>query len=111
MSALAHANTALQIDPASQKSLVLLEKLDDIQHHAIAQQATLSLVENPRWDLVEDELFIADVDRMTRVSAALVPGHDVDTLGQNIDDLTFAFVTPLAAYDDLAAAWTLGFGH
>ena len=60
---------------------------------------------------MEHELFIADVDRVARVRATLVTGNDIDVLCQNIDDLALPFVTPLAAYNDRAAAWTLGFGH
>ena len=32
--------------------------------------------------------------------AALIAGHNVETLGEQIDDLAFAFIAPLGAYDD-----------
>jgi hypothetical protein len=39
------------------------------------------------------------------VVPALIAGDDVETLGEQIDDLAFAFIAPLGAYDDY------DFGH
>ena len=64
-----------------------------------ADDADAAGVEDPRRDVVELEgLAVAD-DRMTGVRPALVPADDVGVLGEQVDDLALAFVTPLRADD------------
>jgi hypothetical protein len=54
----AHADPALQLDPPGQERVGLVEELEDVQDHAVPEEATLSGVEDPRRDLVEDELLL-----------------------------------------------------
>jgi hypothetical protein len=100
LSAPADSHAALEYDASLQKSIVLLEELPDVEHDAVAQEATLALVEYPGRDLMEDELGVTDVDRVSSVRAALITSYDVDVFGQHIDDLPLAFITPLAPDDD-----------
>jgi hypothetical protein len=60
---------------------------------------------------MQNELVVADVNRVTGIRATLVASHDVRFLGQNIDDLALALVTPLAADHHQAAAIYTTFGH
>jgi len=49
---------------------------------------------------MKDDLFFADDDCMAGVVASLVPGDDIETLAQDIDDLSLPLVTPLGAYNN-----------
>ena len=46
---------------------------------------------------------LADVNGVARIRSALVSGHDIDVLGEHVDDLPLPFVAPLTADDDGAA--------
>ena len=54
---------------------------------------------------MEHKRSVADLYGVTGVVPPLIPGHDVEMLGEEIDDLAFAFIAPLGAdyHDD--------FGH
>ncbi len=53
---------------------------------------------------MEDRLFLTDDKRVTGVVPALETDHYLRPLGQKIDDLPLAFVTPLGTDDDYAPA-------
>ena len=46
---------------------------------------------------MQDEFFLADLDRVTGVVAALRADDDVGLLGEDVDDLSFSFIAPLGA--------------
>ena len=58
------------------------------------------VVENARGDELEGVLLRADDDRVPRIVSTLVSSHDVMLTGEKIDDLRFAFITPLGSDDD-----------
>ena len=93
----------LHVDAPLHQGVVLLEELEQVQHHAVAEQAALFRVKNPRGNLVQDELPLAHVDSVAGVGPALVACDDVGVLGQDVHDLPFPLVTPLAPDDDAAA--------
>src|SRR4029077_16916614 len=70
------------------------------QHHAVAYEAAHLLAQYPRRDQRQDGLLAADDQRVTGVVAALKACHGDGTLGQEVYDLAFAFITPLGADDD-----------
>ncbi len=49
---------------------------------------------------MENDLCIADNDRVTRVGSSLVPRNDIDTLAEKIDYFSLPFVAPLCTNDD-----------
>jgi len=49
---------------------------------------------------MKDELRLADVNCVTGIRPALVASDDVDTLRQDIDNLPFPLISPLATDDD-----------
>jgi hypothetical protein len=53
---------------------------------------------------LQDELLAVDDDRVPCVMSASVPSHDGEIFGEDIDDLAFAFVTPLGADDDRSSS-------
>ena len=101
---LAHADPATEVDAPLSQRLVFLEELEHVENHAVAQETALAGMNNPRWDLVEDELLLAHVDGVSSVRAALVTGDQVHVLCKHVDNLSLALVAPLTADDDRALA-------
>jgi hypothetical protein len=48
---------------------------------------------------MEHEGPVADLDGVSGVVSALIANHNVEPLGEQIDNLAFTFVAPLGAYD------------
>ncbi len=91
--------------PCAVKSIGLFKEGFRIDHHAVAEHAGLAAMNDSRRQQMQHERLVADLHGVAGVVSALIARHDVEVLGQKIDDLAFAFVTPLGAddYDD--------FGH
>ena len=85
------------VDPESRQLLDLGEQRLRIDDHAVADDAHDALVQDARRNEVQDELLAADIHRVPRVVAALIASDDREMRGHQIDDLAFAFVTPLRA--------------
>ena len=49
---------------------------------------------------MQHKLFVADLNRVPGVVSALIANNNVEMLGEEIDDLAFAFITPLGADDN-----------
>ena len=58
----------------------------------------LLLAQDAGGDQVQDIFLALDMDGMAGVVAALGADDDVRLLGQNINDLAFAFIAPLGAH-------------
>ena len=56
-----------------------------------------------RW---RTKLSLAHADGVAGVVAAVVAGHDLDLLREQVDDLALAFVAPLGADDRRCSAWS-----
>jgi hypothetical protein len=48
---------------------------------------------------MEDEFFFLQNDRVTGITPSLISNDHVRILGQQINDLPFAFISPLGSYD------------
>ena len=71
-----------------------------IDHQAVADDGLLAGPQNAARDQLEDEFLFADEDRVAGVVAALIARHDIEALGEEIDNLPLALVSPLGAQDD-----------
>jgi hypothetical protein len=61
-------------------------------------------MEYSAWDLVQHERVVPDVNGVSGVRSSLIANHPIGPLGQNVDELSLAFVPPLRAdHDDRAA--------
>src|SRR5262245_24698633 len=76
------------------------EKRLGIQDYTRANEANLAVMQDSRWDQMQDELLALDNHGVTRIVPALVSRNDVELFSQQIDDLSFAFIAPLGAYND-----------
>src|SRR4029453_4646035 len=86
-------------DPGRLELVQLPDEHLGVDHAPRAENALLA-VQDPRRHVVELVLLAARDDRVPRVRPALVAADEVRVLGQQVDDLAFALVTPLRAYDD-----------
>ena len=71
-----------------------------VDDDAITDDALAAGAENAARDEVQDKFSAVDDDGVAGVVAASVAGDDLVALGQDIDDLAFAFIAPLGAKDD-----------
>jgi hypothetical protein len=49
---------------------------------------------------MEDKRIPRVDDRMTRIRSTLIPYDHIGILGEDVDDLSFSFIAPLATDDD-----------
>ena len=70
------------------------------EHHAVADEAFHALAQDAGGDQVQDGLFVADDQGVAGVVPALEAHHRGGVLGEQIDDLALALVTPLGAQND-----------
>ena len=81
------------------ESVDFLEQDSRIDHNAVADDADLPGVKCAGGNQVKNGLLAVHHESMTGVIPALEADDDVGVLGEEIDDLTFAFVAPLGADD------------
>jgi hypothetical protein len=95
--ALAHVQPPLDVDAVAHQLVDLVEQRVRVEHDAVADGAPHAGVQDPARDLVQHERPLADVDRVPRVRAALVPHHPVGALGEHVHQLPLPLVAPLGA--------------
>ena len=85
--------------PRAQLRDLLLEgpRVDD---HPVAHHAEDAGVKDPGRDQMEDEPLLPDEDRVAGVVAAVVTGHHLHLVREEVDDLPLPLVAPLGADDD-----------
>ena len=103
--AIADVQPALDVDPVRDQLVDLREQRLDVEHHSVADRAPHAGVQNSARDLVEHERLVADVHGVAGVGAALVANDPVRALGEDINELALAFVSPLRADDDDGACF------
>ena len=74
-----------------------------IDHHAVADHSLTPGRRMPLGNQLQNELLLADEDRVPGVVAALIARHNIEALGKQIDDFAFALVAPLRAQNDYVA--------
>ena len=87
-------------DAATAQRRDLLLEGPGVDDHPVAHHAQDARVEDPGRDQVEDEALLAHQDRVAGVVAAVVTGHDLHLVGEQVHDLSLPFVAPLGAGDD-----------
>ena len=87
------------VDPALGELVELAEEGLGLEHDAVADDAGDAAVQDARRNLAQDEVRVADDDRMAGVGAALVAHDQVGPLGEDVDELALALVPPLRPDD------------
>ncbi len=68
-----------------------------VDHHAVADQASLRRVEDPGGNEMKDMLLVIDDKRVTGVVSSLEAHHAVSLFGEQVNNLAFSFISPLGA--------------
>src|SRR5205823_5470823 len=87
-------------DPEFAEEFNLLDEAHRIDHHSIPDDTNLAFAQNARRNKVQDVFLLSDVDGVTGVVPALRAHDDIRIVREDIDDLAFAFIAPLGAYQD-----------
>src|ERR1035437_9883039 len=66
-----------------------------VDDQSIADHGLLPGTQDAARDQFEDELLVADENRMARIVPALIARHNIEAFREEIDDLAFALVAPL----------------
>ena len=91
--------------PVRAQRVDFLHEGEGIEHHAVADHAAAALAQHAAGNQLQDELLAVDGDRVSGIVAAGIARHDLEALGENVNDLAFAFVAPLGADDNRCLAW------
>ena len=74
-----------------------LEEGDGVQDDAVADDRPAAGAQNAAGNQLQDELLVADDDRVTGIVPARIARNGAEALAQYVHDLTFALVAPLSA--------------
>ena len=89
--------TPLRLHARGAHGLDLLDEVERVHHHAVADDARLALVQDAARDEAQHALLALRDHGVAGVRAALVAHHDVRLVRQDVDDFSFAFISPLGA--------------
>ena len=87
------------IDAAVVELIELGKEVLRLQHDAVADHTGDALVQDAGRYLPEDELAVTDDDGVASVGPALIADHKIRPLGQHIDELPLALISPLCPND------------
>ena len=100
MSAIADEQAAIDLDTCFAQSGNFFEERHGIKHYAVADDTAAARTQHSARHQLENELLAVDDDSVAGVVSACISRHDRKILGEHIDNLAFALVAPLRAYDD-----------
>ena len=95
MSAFADPHVVGTIHAAFGQAIDLVQHCRWIDDHTGRDEILNMLVQNPAGDVVQFVSFIASDHGVSRVRTALVADDHVELGGQQVDELSFCFVSPL----------------
>src|SRR6266550_6284576 len=100
-------------DTLFHEAISLFKKCFRVNDHAVAEHARLALVHNTGRQQVKHERPLTDLHRMPGVVSTLITSDDLKSLGKEINDLPFAFITPLGSdhrddfWHDVSSQWSV----
>ncbi len=100
LAAIADAELVCDVDSGFGQLADLFEQGERVDHEPVADDGDFAGVQNTAGDQAKDEFPVADLYGVAGVVAALKPNDVVVSAGEQIDELSFAFVAPLCAEDD-----------
>src|SRR5215470_17324981 len=98
--AIADAKLAANVEARGLQRLHFFQQRGQIHHHAVADDGQHPRPQDAAGNKLQDELFLANEDGMAGIMAALISRDNVEALGEQIHNFTFALVAPLRAKDD-----------
>jgi len=83
------------VDPGFVEFVQFFAQGNRVDHNTVADDVLQPRAKNARRHRMEHELFTVENKRMPGVGASLEAGDDVVLGGKNVNNLSFAFVSPL----------------
>src|SRR5262249_11930816 len=96
----AHGEVLADGDAFGLELIHFFDQCSWIHHNTVTDHAGGPSVQNTGWDEMENVGPPFIDDRVPGIGPALIADDDVGIFGQDIDNLAFAFITPLDANDD-----------
>ena len=84
-------------DSLRQEAVDLGEEGLRVEHHAVADEVHDARAEDAHREQVRGVFLVSEADGVAGVSSTTVAHNDLGILGEVIDDLALAFITPLEA--------------
>ena len=100
MGAVTDEEVSPDLDAGLLQHVELFKKGLGVEDDARSDDAQPAPVKNSRGNQVQDELLAVDGHGVTGIVSPLVPGDDVEFLGQQVDDLSLALISPLGSDND-----------
>ena len=92
------------LTPVARSASTSFMKANGIEHHAVADDAAAAFAQHAAGNQLQDELLAVDGDGVSGVVSAGIARHDLEALGEHVNDLAFALVAPLGADDHCCLA-------
>ncbi len=97
VSAIADGKLPAHVDAGGFERAHLVQQRRRIDHHAIADDRLHSRPQYAARNQLENELLLANKDRVPGVVTTLVARNDIEILGEEVDNLALPLVAPLGA--------------
>jgi hypothetical protein len=97
---IADAQVSGNVHPRGCQLPYFFEKGNRIDDEAISDHGDFSRMEDAARNQTQDELAVADQDRMASVVPALIANDVVKPVCEQVDELALAFVSPLGSEND-----------
>jgi len=88
---------SFHLDAGRLQGVDFFEQRSRIDDDSVADHGQFAGPQDAAGNQLQDKLTAADVDGVAGVVAALVSRHYVESLREQVNDLTFAFIAPLGA--------------
>ena len=98
--AIADEQAAGNLDTGRLQGVDFGKQSGGVDHQAVADYGLLAGPQDSAGDQLEDEFPIANEDGMPGIVAALIARDNVEAFGEDVDYLSFAFISPLRAQYD-----------
>ncbi len=99
MRAVGNKKIAIHLHAGIAQHANFLQESQRIKHHAIANHGAAALAQHAARNQLENEFLALNNDRVAGVVSSGVARHHRKILGEDVDDLAFAFIAPLGAHN------------
>ncbi len=98
--AITDEETSVRIDAIATQHFNLFEQIKGIHHHAITDDTLLPRVQDAGRDQMKNIFLPFCDDRVAGVASSLVTDNDIRLRGQDVNNLSFSFISPLSTHQN-----------
>jgi hypothetical protein len=92
------AFSAANVDSSLSERAYFLHQCERVEDDAIADNRFAALAQDAARNELQNEFLAVNSNGVSGVVSAGITRHNAEVIGEHIDDLAFALVTPLGAY-------------